>query len=76
MKNHLLSGLLGAIIAVAINYGVILGAICLGWKNSYESPCVPELIKILHSDTMAVIVQTIIVIVIGFLIGAFTAKVK
>lgn len=76
MKTHLLSGLLGAIIAVAINYGVILVAICLGWKNRYEALCIPELIKILHNDTIAVIVQTIIVMVIGFLIGAFIKKVK
>lgn len=76
MKNILLSGVLGAVIAVAINYAIVFVTICYGWKDRYEAPCLPELIELFHSGVTAVIVQTMMVIMIGFFVGAIIAKMK
>lgn len=76
MKSVLVSGVLGAVLAVVINYAIIFMAICFGWKNIHEAPCLPELTKLLHSGITATIVQTFIVVIIGFLVGTFTAKMK
>ncbi len=69
MKKLLLAGTLGAVIAVAINYTIISIAFRFGWMNGYHAPCLPELSKLINNDIIAVIVQTLLCAVIGFLIG-------
>jgi hypothetical protein len=73
MKNVMLSGIIGAIIAVV---SILFMTIYYGWKSKDEALCLPELEKLLHSGTMAVIVQTLIVAALGFIIFALINPMK
>lgn len=76
MKNVMLSGIIGAVVAVVINYAILFMTIYYGWKKKNEALCLPELEKLLHNGTMAVIVQTLVIAVLGFIICALINPMK
>ena len=76
MKNVMLSGIIGAVVAVVINYAILFMTIYYGWKKKNEALCLPELEKLLNNGTMAVIVQTLVIAVLGFIICALINPMK
>lgn len=76
MKSIMLSGIIVAVAAVVLNYAILFMTIYFGWKSKDDTLCLPELKNLLHSGTMAVIVQTLVVAALEFIISALINTMK